>query len=135
MGSLRSARYKGETKGLRELAQMGMVWAVNGEVIPTMEDGNVGKPMLSFKKGKTHILRWRNDTAFAHPIHMHGHSFHLLSRNGEKLNEPLIMDTVLIAPNQFVDVAFVADNPGDWALHCHILEHAKAGMMGYVRVG
>jgi FtsP/CotA-like multicopper oxidase with cupredoxin domain len=91
--------------------------------------------MVSLKKGSSHILRWRNDTAFAHPIHMHGHSFHLISRNGTKLFAPLIMDTVLIAPKEYVDVAFVADNPGDWALHCHILEHAKSGMMGFVRVG
>jgi FtsP/CotA-like multicopper oxidase with cupredoxin domain len=135
MGGLRAALYKGENMGLRDLARMGMVWAVNGEVIPAMEKDNVGKPMLALKKGKTHILRWRNNTAFAHPIHMHGHAFHLISRDGDKLAEPLIMDTVLINPNHYVDVAFVADNPGDWALHCHILEHASSGMMGYVRVG
>jgi FtsP/CotA-like multicopper oxidase with cupredoxin domain len=44
------------------------------------------------------------------------------------------MDTVLIQPDQSVEVAFIADNPGDWALHCHVLEHAEAGMMGFVRV-
>jgi FtsP/CotA-like multicopper oxidase with cupredoxin domain len=135
MGGLRGATYKGKEMGLRELARMGMVWAVNGEVIPPIEEDDIGKPMVSLKKGSSHILRWRNDTAFAHPIHMHGHSFHLISRNGTKLFAPLIMDTVLIAPKEYVDVAFVADNPGDWALHCHILEHAKSGMMGFVRVG
>jgi len=57
-----------------------------------------------------------------------------LARKGVPLTEPEIQDTVLIAPEEMVDVAFVADNPGDWALHCHVLEHAAAGMMGYVRV-
>ncbi len=84
---------------------MGMVWAMNGKVIPAMKKDNIGKPLLSLKKGKTHILRWRNDTSFAHPIHLHGHAFHLISTDGEKLAEPLIMDTLLINSNQYVDVA------------------------------
>ena len=33
-----------------------------------------------------------------------------------------------------LDIAFVADNPGDWMLHCHILEHQSGGMMSVVRV-
>jgi FtsP/CotA-like multicopper oxidase with cupredoxin domain len=33
-----------------------------------------------------------------------------------------------------VEIAFVADNPGDWLLHCHMLEHAAAGMMTWLRV-
>jgi len=134
MGGLREAAFKGEAKSLRDLAAMGMVWAVNGEVLPPMEAGDVGDPMLDLKLGRSYRLRWTNDTAFDHPIHMHGHSFHVLARNGVPLDEPQIQDTVLIAPEETVDVAFVADNPGDWALHCHVLEHAAAGMMGYVRV-
>ena len=134
MGNLREARYKGETLDLRTLAGMGMVWAVNGEVIPAMTAEDIGKPILDLKQGQTYQLRLTNDTAFDHPIHLHGHAFHLLSRNGQKLPTPEIMDTVLIHPEQFVDVAFVADNPGNWAFHCHVLEHAAAGMMGYVRV-
>jgi FtsP/CotA-like multicopper oxidase with cupredoxin domain len=43
-------------------------------------------------------------------------------------------DTVLLGPKDQVEVAFVADNPGDWMLHCHIIEHQETGMMGYVRV-
>ena len=43
-------------------------------------------------------------------------------------------DTVLLGPKDRVEVAFVADNPGDWMFHCHILEHHAAGMMGVFRV-
>jgi FtsP/CotA-like multicopper oxidase with cupredoxin domain len=43
-------------------------------------------------------------------------------------------DTVLIAPREQVEIALVADNPGDWMFHCHILEHQAAGMMGVIRV-
>jgi FtsP/CotA-like multicopper oxidase with cupredoxin domain len=39
-----------------------------------------------------------------------------------------------MSPREKVEIAFVADNPGDWMLHCHILEHQEAGMMGVVRV-
>ena len=41
-------------------------------------------------------------------------------------------DTVLLLPEETVEVAFVADNPGDWMFHCHIIEHQETGMMGYL---
>ena len=39
-----------------------------------------------------------------------------------------------MAPRQSVDVAFVADNLGEWMFHCHILSHAAGGMMGTIAV-
>ena len=46
----------------------------------------------------------------------------------------LISDTYLIFPDETVQLGLVADNPGDWVLHCHIIEHQKTGMTGYFRV-
>lgn len=43
-------------------------------------------------------------------------------------------DTVLVAPDEQIEIGFVADNPGDWMLHCHVLEHQAAGMMAVIRV-
>jgi FtsP/CotA-like multicopper oxidase with cupredoxin domain len=43
-------------------------------------------------------------------------------------------DTLLLLPGELAEVAFVADNPGDWMFHCHIIEHQESGMMGFVRV-
>jgi FtsP/CotA-like multicopper oxidase with cupredoxin domain len=43
-------------------------------------------------------------------------------------------DTVLLDPDSRAEIAFVADNPGDWMLHCHVLEHQATGMMAVVRV-
>jgi FtsP/CotA-like multicopper oxidase with cupredoxin domain len=43
-------------------------------------------------------------------------------------------DTVLLRPQERVDLAFVADNPGDWMIHCHILEHQLGGMMAVLRI-
>jgi FtsP/CotA-like multicopper oxidase with cupredoxin domain len=43
-------------------------------------------------------------------------------------------DTVLIRPRERVRVAFVADNPGDWMLHCHVMDHQVGGLMTIIRV-
>ena len=54
--------------------------------------------------------------------------------DGQPLVEQDWRDTVLMAPRQSVDVAFVADNLGEWMFHCHILAHAAGGMMGTIAV-
>jgi len=65
----------------------------------------------------------------SHPIHIHGHVFTVLAKNGHPLaGSPVHSDTVLVGPHETWDVAFKADNLGIWMLHCHILEHAAAGM-------
>ena len=75
-----------------------------------------------------------NDTRWHHPIHLHGHAFRVLTRNGRPTRAREWQDTVLMAPDERVEVAFVADSPGDWMLHCHILDHQEGGMMAVVRV-
>jgi FtsP/CotA-like multicopper oxidase with cupredoxin domain len=76
----------------------------------------------------------RNQTAWFHPIHVHGHSFRLLSRKGRALSRRDLADTTLLAPRETAEIAFVADNPGDWMFHCHVLEHQATGMMATIRV-
>jgi FtsP/CotA-like multicopper oxidase with cupredoxin domain len=58
----------------------------------------------------------------------------VISRNGESTALREWQDTVLMSPEERVEVALVADNPGDWMLHCHILEHQDGGMMTTLRV-
>ncbi len=41
---------------------------------------------------------------------------------------------MLVDPEESVEVAFVADSPGDWLFHCHILEHMEAGMFAALRM-
>ncbi|MEQ9557610.1 MAG: multicopper oxidase family protein [Rhodospirillales bacterium] len=136
MGGLESALYKGEKLTGRELARRhGMVWSFNGEVHPPMQYGEHSHPMFTFKKGESVILAIRNDTAFEHPIHLHGHTFRVLTRNGKPDPDQPWQDTVLLTVDGEAEIAFVADNPGDWMLHCHIMEHQKSGMMGHFRVG
>lgn len=67
-------------------------------------------------------------------MHLHGHAFRVMSRNGKPTQYRERQDTVLMSPREKVEIAFVADNPGDWMFHCHILEHQVSGMMGVIRV-
>jgi FtsP/CotA-like multicopper oxidase with cupredoxin domain len=99
-----------------------------------MQLGDPVRPILTLARDKTHLFAMTNRTAWPHPMHLHGHSFRVLRRNGAPVDDPPLRDTVLLMPDETVEVAFVADNPGDWMFHCHILEHQKSGMMGVVRV-
>jgi FtsP/CotA-like multicopper oxidase with cupredoxin domain len=75
-----------------------------------------------------------NETEFEHPMHLHGHFFRVLRVNDRPTQFRPWRDTVMVAPRGSVQVAFVAENPGEWMFHCHILEHAAGGMMGTVAV-
>ncbi|MEX1206763.1 MAG: multicopper oxidase family protein [Dongiaceae bacterium] len=106
------------------------IWTINGVSMT----GHLQKPLLTLTRGRSYLLAMHNDTAFHHPIHLHGHSFRVVARDGRPTPHREWRDTVLMAPHESVDIAVVADNPGDWMIHCHILEHQASGMMGVVRV-
>jgi len=108
----------------------GMVWTVNGEAMK----GHDHDPMLQLAHGKSYVLALTNDTQFFHPIHFHGHVFRVLSVDGVPRPHREWRDTVLIAPGERTEIAFVADNPGKWMFHCHILEHQETGMMAVIEV-
>ena len=111
----------------------GVAWAING--MSMTGDGHAGmEPALTFRRGRSIVLTLRNQTAWWHPMHFHGHSMLVLSRNGAPVPYRQWQDTVLMAPKDAVEVAFVADNPGDWMLHCHVMDHQMAGMMTVLRV-
>lgn len=110
--------------------QAGMIWTINGVSVT----GHVHDPLLTLERGRSYVFEMRNDTAWWHPMHLHGHIFRVLSRDGKPTPRREWLDTVLMAPDERVEIAFVADNPGDWMFHCHIFEHQMAGMMGTVRV-
>lgn len=107
-------------------------WAINKTPWPG-DTSDPMAPLAEFKLGRSYILNLENPTPHAHPIHLHGMSFRVLSSSKREVM-PLISDTYLLLPDERVRVALVADNPGDWAFHCHIIEHQKSGMAGYVRV-
>jgi FtsP/CotA-like multicopper oxidase with cupredoxin domain len=116
--------------GMMNMMHSGRIWFVNG----VAAEGHVMEPMLTLARSRSHILAMTNATAWPHPIHLHGHSFRVIARNGKPTRHQEWQDTVLMAPREKVEIALVADNPGDWMFHCHILEHQAAGMMGVIRV-
>jgi len=107
-----------------------MAWTING----VARAGHAHAPLLTLKRGSHHLLALRNDSAWPHPIHIHGIAFRVIARNGRPTRHRAWADTALMAPRERVDIAFVADNPGDWMFHCHILGHQQAGMMTVIRI-
>ena len=110
----------------------GAVWAINGH--SSRESDHSHAPLLTLARNRSCVLELVNDTAWWHPIHLHGHSFRIISRNGAADPQPRLVDTSLLPPRERAEIAFVADNPGDWMFHCHVLEHQASGMMATIRV-
>ncbi len=86
-----------------------------------------------FKKGDKVKIRIFNDTKSAHPmqhpIHFHGQRFLVLERDSVKQTNLVWKDTVFVKTGETVDILLDASNVGEWMAHCHIAEHAEAGMM------
>lgn len=83
---------------------------------------------LPVTKGQRVVLQMVNRSPMAHPMHLHGHHFQVVGLNGQPLHGAM-RDTVLVPARGTVVVAFDADNPGRWLLHCHNLFHMATGMM------
>ena len=73
-----------------------------------------------------------NQTMMAHPIHLHGHFFELVN-GADHMRQPL-KHTVIVQPGGTATFDLTANEPGDWAFHCHLLYHMHAGMMQVVTV-
>jgi FtsP/CotA-like multicopper oxidase with cupredoxin domain len=126
MGGMEPGMMGGMMRGMQHSG----TWAING----VAATGDVMEPFLTLHRGRSCVLAMHNHTAWHHPMHLHGHAFRVVARDGRTTRYQEWQDTVLMAPHESVEIAFVADNPGDWMFHCHILEHQAAGMMGVIRV-
>ncbi|MET3519257.1 multicopper oxidase family protein [Mesorhizobium abyssinicae] len=107
-------------------------WAINKVPWPG-DTPDPTAPLAELKLGRSYVIDMENLTPQSHPIHLHGMSFKVLS-SSTRPAQPLVSDTYLIQPDEKVQLGFVADNPGDWLLHCHVIEHQKSGMTSYIRV-
>ncbi|MGH6805780.1 MAG: multicopper oxidase family protein [Ensifer adhaerens] len=108
------------------------LWAINKVPWPG-DTPNPIAPIEEMKLGKSYVLQIVNRTPHSHPIHLHGMSFRILNSNRRTFLPPPT-DTILLLPDEQAEIALVADNPGDWVFHCHIIEHQKTGMTGYFKV-
>ncbi|MBU1305899.1 MAG: multicopper oxidase family protein [Alphaproteobacteria bacterium] len=87
---------------------------------------------IEVRHGDRVELEMMNHSMMAHPMHLHGHHFQVISINGRGLAGAM-RDTVLVPAMGRVTVAFDAVNPGRWLFHCHNLYHMATGMMSEVR--
>lgn len=125
MGSLQSAVLDGKTQSFDQMLEANQFWSINQIV------GLTDTPFLDLARGQTQRIEMRNDTAFPHAIHLHGMHFQEISAAGTA--GPL-RDTVFLNRGETREIAFVADNPGNWLFHCHMLSHAASGMTTWIRV-
>ena len=108
------------------------LWAINKTQWPADGHLHLPPPLAVLQQGRSYIFDLVNTTPHPHPIHMHGHTFEVLSASKQELPR-FLADTVIVQPKERVEIAFVAA-AGGWMLHCHILEHQENGMMGWLRV-
>jgi FtsP/CotA-like multicopper oxidase with cupredoxin domain len=111
-----------EHPGMRD-GRPQLIHTINGQASPdstpiTVQEGQIVR---------VHIV---NDTAEYHPMHFHGHVLSVIAVDGQvPQGSPIHLDSITLAPHQTADVAFAANNPGVWMVHCHVLLHAGMGMM------
>lgn len=121
------SNYTVELEGVPE-GPMELRWTLNGKSYP----GDFLN--LSFNEGEFYKIKFVNTQTVAHPIHIHGEKFLILSRNGVVVKEKGWKDTVIVNALESVEIGLIAEGKGSWATHCHILEHAEYGMMGVINV-
>ena len=99
------------------------VFTFNGRVFPGTE------PLIIRKDDRVRI-RIANISMDSHPIHIHGHSLRWTGSDGGPLPETAWIpeSTINVPPGTTRDIEFMADNPGDWAMHCHKVHHTMNQM-------
>ena len=128
MGRLGDISFNGEPLTRMAMMENQQVWAFNG--VANMPETSLFDTAI----GQTILVETINQTGWPHAMHVHGHHFRIISRNGKGVAHRDWRDTFFIDGNETVEIAFVADNPGKWMLHCHMLEHAAAGMRTWFKV-
>lgn len=94
-------------------------FTINGKTYPDI-------PAINVKLGERVRIRFIGAGQFEHPMHLHGMPFKIVATDGYPVPEAaqLTKDVIPVHPGERFDIEFVADNPGQWAFHCHIVHHA-----------
>ena len=109
------------------------LWQINGVAWDIKDKTCADRPIAKLKLGQSYIFELKNMTQYQHPIHLHGMSFKVLASNRKKII-PYFTDTYLLGKNERARVALVADNPGVWMFHCHVIDHMETGLMAAIEV-
>lgn len=103
------------------------MWSFDGRKYAAVSDHPI-----RFAHNERVRVRLINNTMMAHPIHLHGHFFELV--NGAEAGSQPRKHTLIVQPGASAVFDLTANEPGDWAFHCHLLFHMHAGMMQTVSV-
>jgi manganese oxidase len=89
-----------------------------------------GTDPLVVKKGQKVRIRLANLSMDNHPIHLHGYAFSIVAEGGwrKPVTAQYLTSTIDVVVGNTHDIEFIADAPGDWALHCHKTHHVMSGM-------
>lgn len=91
---------------------------------------------LKAKLGETQLWTVKNTTPWSHPLHIHGYFFQVLDEKGEVAHPIEWKDTVSVPLKETLRLLVrFDDRPGQWMVHCHILDHAEGGLMNTIIVG
>jgi len=101
--------------------------SLNGKSFPATEP-------YKMKVGEVMEVNYFNEGLMSHPMHLHQPTGWVIAKDGVPLIDPMPGDTINIAPGERYTVLYKATEPGVWAWHCHILNHAEGseGMFGMV---
>lgn len=104
----------------------GYRWTINGKA--GVHGGQHDAERLEVNQGDKVRLTFDNRTTMFHPMHLHGHTFQVVSpvAGGPR------KDSLIVLPQQRLGIDFIADNPGQWVLHCHNVYHMEGGMEALV---
>lgn len=111
----------------------GLEWTINERVMRHEQGDHAGSEHhevpYRLERNRFTKIRFVNESARLHPMHLHGVFFKVLARNGNAVDEGHWRDTVLVGPRETIDIGTIPTELGSWMLHCHIQEHADSGMM------
>jgi CopA family copper-resistance protein len=103
------------------------MWSFDGQKFSAVTD----QP-IRFAYNERVRVKLVNDTMMAHPIHLHGHFFELV--NGAPPGHQPMKHTIVVQPGGSAQFDLTANEPGDWAFHCHLIYHMHTGMFQVVTV-
>jgi FtsP/CotA-like multicopper oxidase with cupredoxin domain/zinc transporter ZupT len=85
---------------------------------------------IEVRRGDRVRLRWINiSSENVHTMHTHGHDMLVIARDAQPAGARDVEDTILLGPGQRADAVFTADaQPGNWLVHCHVLDHTEDAM-------
>jgi FtsP/CotA-like multicopper oxidase with cupredoxin domain len=103
-------------------------WSINDQYFPKADP-------IKLARGEAVRFLLQNPTMMDHPVHLHGHSFHVLGQPGQlNTSDPPLKDTVNIPAKGALVLQWVAGNPGKWFFHCHIEWHLATGMARIIEI-